>query len=171
MSTPAIASIVDLFCNRLDTLEHLLQAGRGQLGEQDLLGRRLADDMHPLGTQIAFTCNQPRNFSLWVLGHPVVDLDPAVGSLAEGLGHVRETRALLARVAAGDAALPSSKRLALGPVGHLQLGGEEYVDDFLLPNFYFHLVTVYAILRMSGARIGKQDFMAHLLPRLQRHIA
>ena len=95
----------------------------------------------------------------------------AVGSLAEGLGHVRETRALLARVAAGDAALPSSKRLALGPVGHLQLGGEEYVDDFLLPNFYFHLVTVYAILRMSGARIGKQDFMAHLLPRLQRHIA
>ena len=123
--------------------------------------------MHPLGTQIAFTCNQPRNFSSWVLGHDVIDLDPQVPSLALGLEHLRGTRELLARVVAGDAALPPAKRLDVGAAHPLELTGEEYVHDFLVPNFYFHLVTVYAILRMSGTRIGKHDFMAHLLPRLR----
>jgi uncharacterized protein len=36
-----------------------------------------------------------------------------------------------------------------------------------MPNFYFHLTTVYDILRMAGAPIGKRDFMMHLVPLIK----
>ncbi|EXJ54653.1 hypothetical protein A1O7_09994 [Cladophialophora yegresii CBS 114405] len=34
-----------------------------------------------------------------------------------------------------------------------------YVNDFALPNFYFHAVTAYDILRMKGVDIGKLDWL------------
>ncbi|WP_258040836.1 DUF1993 domain-containing protein [Pseudanabaena sp. BC1403] len=44
-----------------------------------------------------------------------------------------------------------------------------YVNDLLMPNFYFHITTAYNIMRMSGAPIGKQDFMTHLVPFVKHH--
>jgi hypothetical protein len=29
----------------------------------------------------------------------------------------------------------------------------------VLPNFFFHVTTAYAILRHNGVELGKQDFM------------
>jgi hypothetical protein len=46
--------------------------------------------------------------------------------------------------------------------------GIDYVDEWLLPNFYFHLFTAYDLLRREGVRIGKADYMAHLGSRIQR---
>lgn len=37
--------------------------------------------------------------------------------------------------------------------------GDEYVAQFALPNFYFHVATAYAILRHNGVELGKRDFL------------
>ena len=37
--------------------------------------------------------------------------------------------------------------------------GDEYVTQLALPNFYFHTVTAYAILRHNGVELGKRDFI------------
>ena len=49
---------------------------------------------------------------------------------------------------------------------HLKLGarevdwkGMQYLLGFALPNFYFHVVTAYDILRHNGVEIGKRDFI------------
>jgi hypothetical protein len=42
------------------------------------------------------------------------------------------------------------------------------VSDYLLPNFYFHITTTYAILRMLGVPVGKADFMRFLLPHVRQ---
>ena len=39
---------------------------------------------------------------------------------------------------------------------------ETYLLSFLLPNFYFHAVTAYDILRTRGVPVGKSDFEGHL---------
>jgi uncharacterized protein len=39
------------------------------------------------------------------------------------------------------------------------LTGLEYVTEYLLPNFYFHIVTAYSILRKNGVDIGKKDYI------------
>jgi hypothetical protein len=58
--------------------------------------------------------------------------------------------------------------LKLGADQYADLTGREYLEDFLLPNFYFHLVTTYAILRNLGVPVGKRDYMLHLLPKVQQ---
>jgi hypothetical protein len=168
MPDPVIDSAAHIFDSRLATLEHLLQAGAAHLREDEasLLARRLAPDMLPLGTQVAFACNQPRNFALWVEGAPSDDLNPVVETMATALGHVQATRALLAGLRQAGAGMPVRKHLVLGEGLHADLTGEEYVADFLLPNFYFHVVTAYAILRGAGVPLGKRDYMLHLLPKV-----
>ncbi|HMB73592.1 MAG TPA: DUF1993 domain-containing protein [Gammaproteobacteria bacterium] len=37
--------------------------------------------------------------------------------------------------------------------------GEEYLLNFVLPNFYFHMTTAYAILRHNGVGLGKKDYL------------
>ena len=37
--------------------------------------------------------------------------------------------------------------------------GENYLTSVVLPNFFFHATTAYAILRHNGVELGKQDFL------------
>ena len=41
----------------------------------------------------------------------------------------------------------------------LNYQGMAYLTDFLLPNFFFHCTTSYAILRKAGVELGKKDFL------------
>jgi hypothetical protein len=45
----------------------------------------------------------------------------------------------------------------------VELTGQQYLLGFLLPNFYFHLTTAYAILRHNGVEIGKRDFLGPVI--------
>jgi len=39
--------------------------------------------------------------------------------------------------------------------------GMQYLLGFALPNFYFHVVTAYDILRHSGVELGKRDYIGN----------
>lgn len=42
------------------------------------------------------------------------------------------------------------------------LTGEEYVLHHVIPNFYFHITTAYAILRNNGVDVGKKDYLGKM---------
>ncbi len=91
-------------------------------------------------------------------------LNPEVTSLAQAYAHITTTKGLLESTNAIDEKLNEVTRLELGQGLYADLTGSAYVNDFLIPNFYFHLVTAYDILRMAGVPIGKRDYMMHLVP-------
>lgn len=174
MERQNLATLQTIFNSRLDTLSHLLGVAENHFADniESLLQKRIAPDMLPFGTQIAFTCNQPRNFALWCLGQPPNNLNPNVKSLTEARICISSTQELLASVNAIDGKVIDTKlsenfRIELGQGLYIELSGFSYVDDFLMPNFYFHLTTAYNILRMEGASIGKRDFMMHLVPLIK----
>jgi uncharacterized protein len=169
MENQKILAIQNIFSSRLDTLSHLLQVVENHFTDdvESIFQRRLSPDMLPFGTQIAFTCNQPRNFALWCLGQSADNLNPDVVSLDDARGHILSTQKLLAGINVADCQLAEIARIDLAQGRYLELPGYSYVDDFLMPNFYFHLTTVYDILRMAGAPIGKHDFMMHLVPLIK----
>ena len=39
------------------------------------------------------------------------------------------------------------------------LSGQEYLIQHVVPNFYFHITTAYAILRHNGVNIGKRSYL------------
>lgn len=104
---------------------------------------------------------------MWCLGQSANNLNPDVTSLVELRGHILSTKGLLASINVADSKLSELNRIDLGQGLYLELSGLLYVDDFLIPNFYFHITTAYNILRMAGVTIGKRDFMMHLVPYLK----
>jgi len=36
---------------------------------------------------------------------------------------------------------------------------DDYISQFALANFYFHVTTAYSILRHNGVELGKRDFI------------
>ncbi|MBD1824970.1 DUF1993 domain-containing protein [Cyanobacteria bacterium FACHB-DQ100] len=165
MQSQNIDLIQSLFQSRLATLEHLLRSAQTHFCEDEsFLQKRIAADMFPFGTQIAFTCNQPRNFALWCDRKPANNLDPDVTSLAQAYEHLTNTNELLLSINVEDTKLAEMTCIDLGQNLYIELSGSAYVNEFLVPNFYFHMVTAYDILRMAGVPIGKQDYMMHLMP-------
>jgi uncharacterized protein len=169
MENQKIVALQTIFSSRLDTLSHILDLAESHFVDdaEALLQRRIAPDMFPFSTQIAFVCNQPRNFALWCLGQSPNNLNPDVTSFIEARWHISSTKELLASININDSKLSELNRLDLGQGLYAELSGRSYVDDFLMPNFYFHITTAYNILRMTGVPIGKRDFMMHLVPSLK----
>jgi len=92
------------------------------------------------------------------------NLDPDVLSLQQAYEHISNTNKLLADVKVEDEKLDEVTRIDLGQGLYAELSGSNYVNDFLIPNLYFHMVRAYDILRMAGVPIGKRDYMMHLVP-------
>ncbi|HTE40986.1 MAG TPA: DUF1993 domain-containing protein [Steroidobacteraceae bacterium] len=169
MSNPTTQSIQSMFASRLETLAHLLKRAEEHFGgNASFLERRLAPDMAPFGTQIAYACNQPRNFALWSQGKPSANLDPNVVTLEQAHAHTRSTKELVAVAVTDDSQLAAKTRIDLGHNLYAEMSGTEFVSEFLIPNFYFHLVTAYGILRMAGMDVGKRDYMLHMMPYVRQ---
>src|SRR5690606_1162258 len=159
MADREIAEIKRVFVSRLDTLAHILDTDARHIEDFDAtLQARLAPDMAPLGTQVVFACNQPHGFAWWCAGLPVENLPPEVASLALAREHIQRTREQVAAIDAQDERLDQVKRIVVGPDRYCDLPGRQYVGDFLLPNFYFHISMAYAILRHLGVPLGKADY-------------
>ena len=43
-----------------------------------------------------------------------------------------------------------------------------YVRDWALPQFYFHLMSAYAILRAAGIPLGKADYVGFMFRYLRQ---
>lgn len=164
----SIAALREVFLSRIETLCEILSKAEAHFGDESFLARRLVPDMLPFGTQIAFTCDQARNFGLFCQDQPTQNFDGNITSLAKARQTLEETRAVLRAGGGDDAKLTEIKRVKLGPEFYCELPGAAYVHDLLMPNLYFHLVTAYDILRAAGMELGKKDFMRHLGPHMRK---
>jgi hypothetical protein len=156
-----------IFKTRLQSLSGWMGKAEAKLSGTEgaitaLMAARMAPDMHPFPHQIVFACNQPHEFLAWCQGDSYSAPDPTTLHWLALKDHVAATiTALDAALVEGVAALPN-KHIDLMGQAHIDLNGQRYVDDWLLPNFYFHLVMAYALMRNHGVDVGKVDYMAHL---------
>jgi hypothetical protein len=156
------------FDQLLTTLDHLLgKAAASEQGEA-LLQARLTPDMLPLATQVRFTTQQVFNTLNRAYGgeHAGAEVDHT--SIAEARAHVAAVRALitaarkakpLAEAAMVEFDLPNGMTFAMTV--------SDYVRDWAMPQFHFHLMTAYAILRHAGLPIGKTDYMGYMMQHLK----
>ena len=58
-----------------------------------------------------------------------------------------------------DASANHEITFPLGPTNKGHMKGDDYLNHFVLPNFYIHITPAYVILRHCGVDIGKRDFL------------
>jgi hypothetical protein len=125
-----------------------------------ILGWRLAPDMFPLTRQVQIICDQAKNGSARLAGIDPPKFEDTETTLEQIKERIAKTIAFLKTLdkAAIDA---SSEREITFPLGANkgQMKGADYLNHFVLPNFYFHLTTAYGLIRSCGVDIGKRDFI------------
>lgn len=171
-------TLIPTYIQMLNALSAWLsKVGEEKLGDraQTLLTARLAPDMFPLSTQVCFACVQAQEGVFRLRQEPfppsiAVLLDEGrntaerPGSIADARARITATISIVEAAAADapelDPATPIAHTLPQGMV--FDLTAEQYVRDWALPQFYFHVMTAYAILRAQGVDLGKADYVAHM---------
>jgi hypothetical protein len=126
-----------------------------------LLGYRLAPDMLALTKQVQIACDQAKNGSARLAGIEPPKFEDNEKTIPELKERIARTLAFLKTVdrKAIDASASRTITFPLGPKKG-EMTGADYLNHFVLPNFYFHATTAYGLLRHAGVEIGKQDFLA-----------
>ena len=126
-----------------------------------LLHSRLAPDMFDLVRQVQVATDQARRGAARLAG-----VEPAVFEDTETT--IDQLKARLAKTVAYlktldrkqiDSSADREITFPLGPTNKGHMKGDDYLNHFVLPNFYFHVTAAFAILRHCGVDIGKRDFM------------
>jgi hypothetical protein len=126
-----------------------------------LLAWRLAPDMFPLVRQVQVTADQAKNGAARLAGVEPPRHEDNETTIDELKARLAKTVAFLKALdrQAIDAAGEREITFPLGPTNKGHMTGEDYLNHFVLPNFYFHRTAAYAILRHCGVDIGKRDFL------------
>jgi len=53
----------------------------------------------------------------------------------------------------------STISIGFGPGKSVDVSATGYVNGWLMPNLFFHMITVYNILRKEGVELGKLDYL------------
>jgi len=125
-----------------------------------LLGWRLAPDMFALARQVQVACDHAKNGGGRLAGAEPPKFEDNEASLDQLKARIAKTVAYLKALdtKAIDASADREVSFPLGQ-GKGQMKGGDYLNHFVLPNFYFHLTAAYAIVRHCGVELGKRDFL------------
>lgn len=126
-----------------------------------LLGWRLAPDMFALSRQIQVVCDQAKNGGARLAGIEPPKFEDNETTLEALKERIAKTLAFVKGLDAKaiDGAAEREITFPLGAQNKGQMSGADYLDHFVLPNFYFHLTAAYAIVRNFGVDVGKRDFL------------
>ena len=167
MSQPLYDFSVPVFAKALTNLKAQLMKAEAfcaekKVEELTLLQARLAVDMLPLVKQVQIASDNAKGTVSRLVGIEPPKMEDTEQSLAELIVRIDKTLAFLATLKSEQfaEAAKTQVRLPYFPEKHF-LGGE-FLPEYGLPNFFFHVVTAYAILRHVGVNIGKADYMGRL---------
>jgi hypothetical protein len=127
-----------------------------------LLTARLAPDQYPLVRQVQSSCDHAKMAAARLTGktapkHP--DDEQTIEALHARIAAVR---AWLDTFTAADFDGAEKHVVTYPPWEGKVMLGEDYLLERAQPNFFFHVTTVYAILRHNGVDLGKKDYIGQL---------
>jgi len=157
---------IPLFLQMLRNLSTFLDKADGWAKESGtahatLAEARLAPDMFPLIRQIQSASDGAKGGAARLAGVDIPSFPDTETTFPELKDRIARTIAFLETITparmAGDDDRPVEVKL---PQRTLTFTARDFLFQFALPNFMFHVVTAYAILRSQGVPLGKIDFLA-----------
>lgn len=140
-------------------------AAAKQFDPETLMGVRLAPDMLPFGRQVQIACDAAKYGASRPAGieAPVHPDDET--TLAALKARIAATRAFLRGITPEQMESGALRPVSVPVRGRDPLqyeSGEQYLKQFALPNFFFHVTTAYALLRHNGIDLGKRDYLGRV---------
>ena len=165
MSISMYRASVPVFLQMLPAMSGVLDkavafANAKKIDHSVLLNARLAPDMFPLTRQVQIAADFAKGTVARLAGQEPpkyadneASFDELKARIAKTVDFVKEFKP-----AQIDGAEERDINITLGGQPR-SFKGENYLVNFSLPNFFFHVTATYAILRHNGVEIGKGDYM------------
>jgi uncharacterized protein len=159
------AASVDTYTRALKALSHQLDKAIAhseakKFDPSTYMTLRLRPDMFAFARQVQVTCDHAVRGSSRLAGVEPAKFEDNETSLPELKDRIRRVVDLIGKLdrKAIDAA---ADRDIVFPRGQekARMSGSDYLMQFSLPNFYFHYMAAYALLRYAGVDVGKNDFL------------
>ncbi len=127
--------------------------------EDDLLQLRLAPDMFPLVKQIQLVSDSAKGVASRLSGVEVPSYEDNEVAIFELIDRLNRTIEFVEAIPAESFDDTESRKITMAYFPGKYMTPADYLRDHGLPNFYFHVVTAYAILRNAGMELGKSDYI------------
>ena len=160
----------ETFVPMLKSLSHVLDKGaaHARASKSDpaaLVNSRLAPDMYTLVQQVQLACDQANDATARLSGQDTPQFETNEKTLDELKARIAKTIQYVQSVRA-TAFEGAEDREIMIPIPEdnmeFEMNGLQFLRDWALPHFYFHVVTAYDILRQNGVDIGKRDYMTQV---------
>ena len=151
--------------NMLTNLDHLLDkalvhAESKKWNEAALTQFRLYPDMLPMTRQVQIACDTAKGVVARLAGVDIPAYEDNEVSFADLKQRIAKTMAFVNSFTAGQIDGTEDKDIVTkrGDV-ETHYKGMQFLLNHAMPNIYFHVTTVYSILRHNGIEIGKRDYL------------
>jgi hypothetical protein len=160
-SVPAFIRVLGNLSKILEKAE--AYAAAKKIDPQVLVNARLAPDMFPLARQIQIASDAVKGCAARLSGAEIPSFPDTESTFAELQERIAKTVKFLE--SADPAAFEGSEEkqvVVKGRESDRHFNGRDYLFNFVIPNFFFHVSIAYAILRHNGLEIGKMDYLGPL---------
>ncbi|MFO1017983.1 MAG: DUF1993 domain-containing protein [Hyphomonadaceae bacterium] len=125
-----------------------------------LLNARLAPDMFALTRQVQIATDHAKGAVARLAGHQPEAIEDTETTFAELQARIKKVIGIVEGYKPEQLDGSETREITIKiPNMELKFSGLDYVNQWAMPNFYFHLTTAYAILRHNGVELGKKDFL------------
>ena len=158
--------VVSQFTKMLGNLQAILDetakyADEKKFDVEDLLQFRLAPDQFNLMRQLQIACDTAKSGAakLTDTEKSAPEHVDSEKTLSEIKVRIESVTSYLDGFSPEDFADSVEQRITQPRWKGKTLSGQEYLIQHVVPNFYFHITTAYAILRHNGVNIGKRSYL------------
>jgi len=137
----------------------IAQADRKKFDVNNLMKFRLAPDQFAFDQQVQSACDNAKLLVARLAGQDAPAHPDTETTFDQLRARVATVIAYLANFTPDDLAGAEARKISLPWMDGKWMRGDEYVAQFALANFYFHVVTAYSILRHNGVELGKREFI------------
>lgn len=158
-SAPVFARMLGNMLNWLDAA--CAHAEARKFSTDVYLTLRLAPDMLPFPKQIQIASDAAKGCVARLAGQEPPKFEDNEATLEQLAERIRKTREYVLSVPAAAFEGSEGREISIPRRGGepLKFDGLAYLQNFALPNFYFHATTTYALLREAGVPLGKGDYL------------
>jgi hypothetical protein len=159
---------IPIFTLSLSNLAAILDKAAGhaeskKIDPKVLPTARLIIDMLPLSSQIQIACDTAKGAAARLAGVEIPKHPDTETTIDELKARVTKTLDFIKTVKREQFEGAETREIVLQfPQSSLKFSGLNYVTNFVLPNFFFHVTTAYALLRKNGVDLGKRDFLGQI---------
>ena len=158
-SVPALVRQLGAMLTWLDKAQAHAEARK--FDTANYLALRLAPDMLPFTRQIQIACDFAKSCVARLAGQEVPKWDDNEASFDDLRARILKTLDYVNSVPAASVDGSEEREIVLpmrsGDPKHFT--GKSYLAQYVMPNFYFHSTSAYALLRHAGVEVGKRDFL------------